>query len=85
MNAITAISAYHHDINISHGSNIQQSRRKKSTTGVTALRFKQKVSSLLRENLAKPDVLQDPATLAACMLMQTFEVLCSVQVDGITG
>jgi hypothetical protein len=68
---------YHHDINISQDSNIQQTGRRESTTGVTALRYKQKVLSLLRENLAKPDVLQDPATLAACMLMQTFEVLCS--------
>ncbi|KAK4944578.1 hypothetical protein LTR10_016012 [Elasticomyces elasticus] len=45
--------------------------------GLKALRHKQKVLTLLRENLAKPDLLRDDATLAACMLMQTFEVLHS--------
>lgn len=71
MNAITAISAYHQEL---EGGDSEYSEEREDGIGVTALRHRQKVLSLLRENLSKPDVLQDPATLAACMLMQTFEV-----------
>lgn len=74
MNAIIAISAYHYDINETLDSEAQKKARKDGDAGVVALRHKQKVLSLLRKNIFEPEVLRDPATLAACMLMQTFEV-----------
>jgi hypothetical protein len=77
MNAITAISAYHHDINVGRNGVKDSCAKREGGIGVTALGHKQKVLSLLRENLSKSEVLQDRATLAACMLMQTFEVSVS--------
>jgi len=74
MSAVTAISAYHHEINVIQQGNVNHSGSRANSIGFTALKHKQKVLSLLRESLPTPEVLQDPATLAACMLMQTFEV-----------
>lgn len=75
MHAVMALSAYHHSLEsssaISPGASPNHSRNNNS---FKALWHKQKVLLLLQETLGKPDVLRDDATLAACMLMQTFEV-----------
>lgn len=76
MHAIIALSSYHLSVqpNKLLGDSAESGPNQDSHS-VEVLRHKQKVLTLLRENLAKPDVLRDDATLAACMLMQTFEVL----------
>lgn len=80
--AIIALAAYHRSLESgSIGDPYEYSHDQPPET-VKALRHKQKVLMLLQENLTKPDLLRDEATLAACMLMQTFEVsklpaLCS--------
>lgn len=72
MHAVMALSAYHHSLETS--SNVDQDR---CSDSAKALWHKQRVLLLLQETLNKPEVLRDDATLAACMLLQTFEVSTS--------
>lgn len=71
MHAVIGLSAYHHSVQ--EESAFCQGQSEAPNT-IKALHHRQRVLNLLQENLTKPDLLRDDATLAACMLMQTLEV-----------
>ncbi|EXJ83495.1 hypothetical protein A1O1_07118 [Capronia coronata CBS 617.96] len=80
MHAIMALSYYHrslHSQDSRDGSSGEGGARSEGNDTVKALWHKQKILRMLQEKLTRPDFLTDDATLAACMLMQTFEVLFS--------
>ncbi|EXJ88762.1 hypothetical protein A1O3_01826 [Capronia epimyces CBS 606.96] len=78
MHAIMALSFYHRSLQSRLlPDSSREYGRNEDNDAVKALWHKQKILTLLQGKLTKPDFVTDDATLAACMLMQTFEVLFS--------